>query len=41
MSDLERLDPAAGRRRSIALAVRVALGLGLVAFLAVSLLSLG
>ena len=38
MRHLDRLDPMAARRRSITLAVRVVLGLGLATFLAVNLL---
>ncbi len=41
MTHLDRIDPHSARRRSITLAVRVVLGVGLVAFLALSLLPAG
>lgn len=38
MAHLEHPDPGAARRRSITIVVRTALGVGLIAFLALSLL---
>ena len=41
MRELDRLDPTAARRRSITVAVRTVIAVGLLAFLAGNLLPLG